>query len=303
MLAVINSPGTPEWITIAETEPPVVAPNQALVDVRAFSINRGELALLTARPAGWRPGQDVAGTVVAAAADGTGPAVGARVVGKVEQGGWAEQAAIAVDDLAVLPDAVAFTDAATLPIAGVTALRTLRLGGDLLGQRVLITGASGAVGRFQVELAAARGALVTAVAGEHHEAALRALGAMDVVPEVSAAAGLYYLISESLGGPALGAAISKAEPGGTVVIMGTTSGEPGTVSILDFIGHENVRLLPFLSYASGPFGADLGRLVSLIRDGRLHPPIGHTDGWTALPDALTAFAERKFTGKAVLTIP
>ncbi|MDF3293676.1 zinc-binding dehydrogenase [Streptomyces silvisoli] len=124
-----------------------------------------------------------------------------------------------------------------------------------------------------------------------------------MLPEIAAADGLYYLISESVGGPALNAAVSKVEPGGTIVLLGTTSGEPGTVSIYDFIGHEGARLQSFLSYASGAFGTDLERLVALLRDGRLHPAIGYIDGWNALPDALAAFTGRAFTGKAVLTIP
>src|ERR1051326_9118183 len=90
MFTVINAPDGAERIGFSQVEAPVAAANQVLVDVRAFSVNRGELALLQARPAGWRPGQDIAGTVAAAAADGSGPAVGTRVVGRVEGGGWAE---------------------------------------------------------------------------------------------------------------------------------------------------------------------------------------------------------------------
>lgn len=303
MFTVINAPDGAERIGFSRVEAPVAAPNQVLVDVRAFSVNRGELALLAARPAGWRPGQDIAGTVAAAAAGGSGPAVGARVVGRVEGGGWAEQVAVDVGESAVLPDEVSFTDAATLPVAGVTALRTLRFGGDLLGRRVLVTAASGAVGRFQVELAAIGGAVVTAVAGEQHREALRALGAVEVVPETAAADGLFSLVCESPGGASLNAAISKVEPGGTVVLTGTTSGEPGKVSVYDFIGHEGARIQSFLSYAAGAVGADLERLVALVAAGRLHPAIGYLDDWKSLPDALAAFADRAFPGKAVLTIP
>ncbi|GAA1991369.1 zinc-binding dehydrogenase [Catenulispora subtropica] len=303
MLSVINAPGDAGRVAFAPAPSPTAAPNQALIDVRAFSVNRGELALLEARPAGWRPGQDIAGTVAVAAADGTGPAAGSRVVGRVEGGGWAERVAVDVGDLAVLPDAVSFTDAATLPVAGTTAIRTLRLGGDLLGRRVLITAASGAVGRFQVELAAIDGAVVTAVARKEYTEEVRASGAADVVPDTAAADGLYSLISESVGGASFNAAISKVEPGGTVVLIGTTGGQPGNLSIYDFIGHEGARVHAFLSYASGPAGPDLARLVALIAEGRLHPAVGYLDDWTSLPDALTAFAGRAFSGKAVLTIP
>src|SRR5438552_3672963 len=91
--AVVNSREDPlafEWRTVA-LEPP--ARDQAVVEVAAFSVNRGELALLAARPEGWRPGQEIAGRVIAAATDGSGPALGDRVAGLVEGGGWAQHVA------------------------------------------------------------------------------------------------------------------------------------------------------------------------------------------------------------------
>src|SRR5207245_2791439 len=98
-----------------------------------------------------------------AAESGTGPPVGSRVVGMVDQAGWAEQVAVPASRIAVLPDSVSFAAAATLPVAGLTALRALRLGGMLLGRRVLVTGASGGVGHLAVQMAARSGAQVTAV--------------------------------------------------------------------------------------------------------------------------------------------
>jgi len=119
------------------------------VAVHAFSLNRprasftvassstgrtvGELTLLRIRPAGWRPGQDIAGTVLEAAADGSGPNPGTRVVALLDWHGWAERAAVPVSRLAALPDNVSFVQAAALPVAGITALRTLRHGTPLLG--------------------------------------------------------------------------------------------------------------------------------------------------------------------------
>ncbi len=302
MQSVLNAPGTPDRVTIGETDEPAPGPGQAVVEVRAFSVNRGELDLLGRRPAGWRPGQDVAGVVASQAADGTGPTAGTRVVGAAEGGGWAERVAVDTDQLAVLPDAVGFAAAATLPVAGITALRTLRIGGDLLGRRVLITAASGAVGRFQLQLAALRGALPTAVAKPEHEKALRASGAVDVVAEVGAAEGLFALVTESVGGRATAGAISKVEPGGDVVLFGMSSGQPGTVSIYDFFGHEGARLQSFFSFSTGPFGGDLALLADLVAEGKLHPTIGFEDDWSALPRALDAFAGRRFAGKAVLTL-
>ena len=298
MKTVIN---TPEGTLIAEAEEPAPAPDEALVAVRAFSVNRGELALLKSRTGGWRPGQDVAGVVVEAAADGSGPAPGTRVVALVEQAGWAEQVAVPTGRLAVVPDEVGLEQAAALPLAGLTALRTLRGGGELLGRRVLITGANGGVGRFQVELAALAGATVTAVARQAGE--LMKLGAHDVVADPGAAAGPYHLIVESVGGASLAAALGRVAPGGTIMLIGASSGEKTPIDIYDFIGHEGARIVSHLSYAHPePPAADLEVLVGLVATGRLHPTLGLVEDWSKLQDVLAGLRDRRVSGKVVLTL-
>ena len=92
-----------------------------MMEVHAFSLNRGELALLANRPEGWRPGQDVAGVVVQPAADGSGPEKGTSVVALVDGAGWSQHVAAPTARMAVLPDNVSFASAATLPVAGLTA--------------------------------------------------------------------------------------------------------------------------------------------------------------------------------------
>jgi len=301
--AVVNTPAGPEPVVIEEVEPPCPGRDEAVIAVRAFSVNRGELALVAGRPAGWRPGQDIAGAVERAAADGSGPAEGTRVVGMVEGGGWAEQVAVPSDRLAVLADGVAFETAATLPIAGITALRTLRLVPDLLGRRVLVTGGSGAVGRFQVELASVQGAEVTGVAGAERADSLRQLGAVAVVPSTNEAEGLFDLVTESIGGSSLAAAISHSRPGSTVVVFGASSGEPTPIGLYDFVGHEGVALRVFMSYASGePFGPDLQLLADLTAAGRLHPHVDQARPWAQVVSTLAALRERRLHGKAVLTL-
>ena len=109
------------------------------------------------------------------------------MVGIVQSGAWAERVAVPVEHLAELPEAVSFEQASTLPVAGLTALRSLELGGFIVGKRVLVTGASGGVGRFAIQLAKLAGAHVTAVA--RRTDGLAQLGADDVLPELQLGAG------------------------------------------------------------------------------------------------------------------
>jgi NADPH2:quinone reductase len=299
MKAIVNNPDGPAITAVDDPRP---GSSEALVAVRAFSINRGEMDLLQTRTDGWRPGQDIAGVVVEQAADGSGPNAGTRVVALVEQAGWAELAAVPADRLAPLPAEVSAEQAAALPLAGLTALRTLRLAGNLLGRRVLITGANGGVGRIQIQLAALAGAEVTAVARPQHEKELLALGASSLVPDPVAADGLYHLVADWAGGPSLAAGLGRVAPRGTVV-LGSSNPEKTPISIHDFFGHEGARLASYLSYAyPEPPGPDLTTLAGLVAAGRLNPAVGLTLPWTQLRDALTAQAARRNSGKAGVTV-
>ena len=100
MLGSVTSHDSTTGLTHAELDEPRPAPDETLVSVRATSLNQGELRLLAIRPDGWTPGQDVAGVVERAAADGSGPAVGARVAALVDEAGWAERVAVPSDRLA-----------------------------------------------------------------------------------------------------------------------------------------------------------------------------------------------------------
>jgi NADPH:quinone reductase-like Zn-dependent oxidoreductase len=304
MLALLRSHDSATGLRFAELGEPRPAPNEALISVRATSVNRGELRLLTIRQNGWTPGQDVAGVVEQAAADGSGPAAGARVAALADEGAWAERIAVPTDRIAVLPGDVSFVSAATLPVAGITALRTLCLGGELAGQRVLITGASGAVGRFQIQIASQQGALVTAVAAARYAEDLRRLGAGHVIESIELAKGPFSLIMESAGGESLAHAIECVGPGGTVVMFGSSSGEPTPIGFRQFVpGHEGARLQSFAYYASGPgFGADLASLLALLASGRLEARVALTMPWQDAAKALDALRQRSISGKAVLTI-
>ncbi len=305
MRAIVNTPEGPGRIELRDgMVEPAPEPDQALVAVEAVSINRGELALLSSRPAGWQPGQDIAGTVLAAATDGSGPRAGSRVVGLVEGAGWAEQAAVRVRQLAELPEQVDTASAATLPIAGRTALRTVALGGNLLGRRVLVTGAAGGVGRFQVQIAALAGAEVTAVTRRTDlRDDLLGLGATSIVEQPANADGLFDLVLDAVGGRQISSAVAKVAPGGTVVLIGASDPEPAQLSLLDFAGHENAILRSYFSYAQpDTIDCDLASLVRLLADHRLTPHIGLRSSWTDTNAALDAFAAGRVDGKAVLDV-
>jgi NADPH:quinone reductase-like Zn-dependent oxidoreductase len=208
--------------------------------------------------------------------------------------------------MAVLPDNVSFASAATLPVAGLTALRLVRLGGALLGRRALITGAAGGVGRFAVQLAALAGAEVTGVVGRPERASgLAERGATAVVTHIQDAGGVFDLILESVGGSSLAGAISKVAPGGTIAVFGNTSREETPLSFANFVGHARARLFAFFIYESGTpasMGVDLATLVSLVASGKLTPEIGLEDSWRNLYRAVTALRDRNVNGKAVLHI-
>jgi NADPH:quinone reductase len=306
MLALVNTPSAPIPVELNEVPEPVPVPSEAIVEVHAFSLNRGELALLAGRPDGWRPGQDIAGVVVQPAADGSGPANGTRVVALVDGAGWSQRVAAPTARMAALPENVSFASAATLPVAGLTALRTLRQGGPLLAQRVLITGAAGGVGSFAVQLAALAGAEVTGVVSHPDRASgLYDLGASALVANIQEAEGLFDLILESAGGASLAGAISKVAPGGTIVVFGNSSREQTPISFPNFAGHAGAHLLAFFVYESGTpasMGVDLAKLVSLVAAGKLTPEIGLEDSWHNVYRATTALRERKVNGKAVFHI-
>ncbi len=166
MRALVHDPSAPHGLRLGDAPDPQPGLSQALVQVSAISLNFGEVAFLAdhAEP-GDVSGWDAAGTVVTAAADGSGPPAGTRVVTFGWSGAWARLRAVDRGELAILPDEVGFAEAAALPVAAVTALRAIRGLGSVLGRTVLITGASGGVGRFAVQLASRAGARVVASVG------------------------------------------------------------------------------------------------------------------------------------------
>lgn len=297
-------PGGDRAVVLSETAEPTVDDQAVLIAVEAYSVNRGETFLLERPREGWRPGKDVAGRVVAGAADGSGPAVGARVVGHVPSRGWAERVPVALSALAELPDGVNTETAAALPLAGLTAVRLLRAAGSLLGRRLLITGASGGVGHYVTELAVAAGAEVTAVSATAERGArLREMGAQTVT-DVADAEGWFDVAMESAGGASLAAVRRLVRPEGLVIWFGEASREPVTLDFFDWIdGTVGAQIRQFdYTRSDRSDGADLATLVRLVAEGRLHPEIGSVRPWTATARVIDDIRGRRLRGNAVLTI-
>ena len=292
--------GSVRLTTAAE---PVPAPDEALVTVAAYSVNRGETFLLEAPRPGWRPGKDVAGVVVAAAADGSGPPDGTRVVGHVTGRGWAERVAVPTAALATLPDAISMTTAAALPLAGLTALRLLRRIGSLLGRSLLVTGASGGVGHYLTEIAVGSGATVTAVvATAERGERLRALGA-HTITDPADAAGPFDVGLESVGGTSFSAVRRLVRPDGLLLWFGEAGRVPVTIDFFDWVdGTAAAPIVQFDYTRGGADGPDLRTLVALVAAGRLHPEIGSVRPWHHTADSIADLRARRVRGNAVLTL-
>lgn len=303
MRALVSKQSAP-FAELAEVPDPEPRPDEALVEVQAISLNRGETRRLEQLEPGSVTGWDLAGTVRQSAKD-SGPPEGARVVGLKNTGAWAELAAVKLEHLAELPDGISFEQAATLPVAGLTALRALEIAGFVLGKRVLVTGASGGVGRFAIQLAKLGGAHVTGIA--RRTEGLNELGADEVKAEIDLEGPLYDVVIDGVGGPVLGSAIQRVAPGGTLVSFASTVTEPVSYPSRElFARAPGARLYGFYLFAeldhtrSG--SADLRRLADLVAGKRLDPQIDLTLSWSDAAQAIEALLDRRVNGKAVLTV-
>jgi NADPH:quinone reductase len=303
MQALVHDPDAPHGLRLGEVTAPQPAPSEALVQVAATSLNFGEVAFLRRHTAaGGVAGWDAAGTVITPAADGSGPPAGSRVVTFGWSGAWAQQRAVDTGELAVLPDGVEFGAAAALPVAGVTALRALRRLGSIVGRRVLITGASGGVGRFAVQLAARAGAQVVAAVGSRARGeGLSDLGASEVVVGLGETSGPVDAAIDNVGGRMLADAFALLRPGGHALSVGMASLQPTTIDFEE--ARQHVAGAHIEAFVVGPgFGADLAYLVSLLADSELDPQIGWRGPWGRAGDAADALMGRRVSGKAVLEV-
>ena len=184
--------GSPDVVKFDDVEKPAPTDNQVLIKVRAASINAldayvirdtwvGRLFFGLRKPRNTGLGRDVAGQVEAIGKNVTQFKPGDEVFGISRTGSLAEYAVTPERALVIKPPNVSFEQAATLPLAGLTALQGLRQGKIQAGQKVLINGATGGVGTFAVQIAKSLGAEVTAVCSTRNLDLVRSIGADHVI--------------------------------------------------------------------------------------------------------------------------
>jgi NADPH:quinone reductase len=313
MKRILIDPSVPGALALGESPRPEPLPHQAVVKVRAFSLNRGEITMAQHSQKGGAIGWDYAGTIERTGSQWQGPAPGTRVVGwRPEMDAFAEQVLGEANYLAPIPDTVSDTQAATLPVAGLTALAALDRGTRLVGNGVLVTGVTGGVGHFALQLAKLAGARVIAQVRRAEQADFaRGMGA-DAVVVTEDGAGLeregpYRLVIDGVGGPMFGRLVEHTAKGGTVVSYGGSGGYESLVPLYpSLFGRGGQRTIYGLTlYTEAELEASslgLARLLRLVEDGRLRVPEIVSGGWSDTPRLAQELLARKFSGKAVVQL-
>ncbi|PJE94330.1 alcohol dehydrogenase [Streptomyces carminius] len=307
MRALLVDGSAPGGLRLGTAPDPRPEAGQALVRVTAVSLNHSDLGYPGA-PDGTVLGLDAAGVVERAAADGSGPAVGTPVVTLGFDGAAAELRAVPTDWIGTVPAGADPGAVGTVPVAGASALRALRRLGPILGRRVLVTGATGGVGRYAVQLARLGGAHVVASTGdpERHGEGLRELGADEVVAGPSELGEPVAGVVDTVGGGQLVEAYAKLGEHGVLVSVGRVTGEgehfPFAALSGHLPGHHDRSVTSFFLGHCAGLAPDLTWLAGRVAAGVLDAGIAWRGGWDEVETAVEALRERRLHGKAVLEL-
>jgi NADPH:quinone reductase-like Zn-dependent oxidoreductase len=309
--------GGPEVLELADVPSPKPGEREALVRVRAASINAADRVLLRGKPfvvrlaMGFpRPkrrtlGFDVAGHVEAVGSRVTQFRAGDEVFGASKFGAFAELVCVDEDTLVAKPAGVSFEAAAATPTAGYTALQGLTKGRLAAGQKVLIDGASGGVGTFAIQIARAYGADVTAVCSTSNVETARALGASRVIDykreDWPSDGRRYDLVLAANAYRPLADYRRILEPDGAYVMTGG-----GGVQILQamllgaLISMTSRRRIGNLMAVAKK--KDLVMLGEMLETGKVKPVVDKTVTLRGVPDAIRYLEQEHARGKIVVTV-
>jgi NADPH:quinone reductase-like Zn-dependent oxidoreductase len=312
--------GSSEVLRLDRIPRPTPGAGQVLVRVHAAGLDKGTWHLMVGKPYAVRlvmglrgprnpvSGKDVAGTVVEVGAGVTRFAVGDEVFG-IGIGTFADYTVARVDRLVPKPAKLSFTQAAVVPVSGITALRAVTdVGRVTAGQRVLVLGASGGVGSYAVQLAKALGAEVTGVASTGKLDLVRSLGADHVIDysreDFADGARRYDVIIDIAGNPALSRLRRALTPTGVVALVG---GEDA--GKLTGMGRQlrGAALSPFVRQrlalvSPNESAGHIERLATFIEDGAVTPSVDRTYPLERAPEAMRHLEDGKVRGKVAITI-
>lgn len=315
--------GSPDVLKVEDVEKPVPLDDQILVKVRAASLNPLDLTIRgfwlirpftgMRKPKDARLGVDYAGTVEAVGKNVTQLKPGDEVFGGAK-GALAEYVCVVADRaVALKPANVTFEQAASVPVAAITALQGLRDKGKIKpGQKVLINGASGGVGTFAVQIAKAFGAEVTGVCSTRNLDMVRSIGADHLIDytkeDFTKTDQRYDLIFDLVGNHSLSERRRILNPNGTCVMVGAGGAGWHDESAGRMLGQLNALVgswfvsQKFLIHLAKLNQADLAILSDLMRDGKMTPVIDKTYKLSDVPAALGYLETGHARGKVVITV-
>ncbi|GEM48059.1 zinc-binding dehydrogenase [Deinococcus cellulosilyticus] len=307
--AVHTAPQATGHLILKSIETPELQPHEAQVQVEHISINRGEAFVAQFAPEGLQLGWDFSGKVVEAAADGSGPKAGTRVMGLLPMGAWARFLAVPALQLCEVPESISLQQAAALPVAGLTAHFSLQKAGNLQQKKVLVTGATGGVGHLAVQLAHLGGAEVTAQIRNPEQALwVEQLGATHVLtgdPASWAESGPFDVIVDGVGGEGFAVLPALLARDGMLICYGASAGNPVQLNLMPFtmtggLSLQGIALFQELQREDP--ATVLAFLIQQVAAEKLKVRIEKEASWTEMGSVAEDLLARKFSGKAILKV-